>query len=175
MQTSKHEQELNNALARLKKGIQPQRDLWRGIELSIESSQLNTTVQPLNKRVWVASAASFVFVLLMGWFVVKPDINQRMDSVNNRYSNEENADVVEVLSLQHQKQLTTLLVDYEGQIATTDNWQQQLRELDRAALVIKAALKEEPSNNALLQMLKNVYQQQINLVEVVHTSKWQQI
>ena len=74
-----------------------------------------------------------------------------------------------------QKQKQALLVHFAGQPALTNNWQEQVAELDKAELAIKAALKNEPNNMALLKLLQNVYQQQISLIERVHSPKWSQI
>ena len=67
-----------------------------------------------------------------------------------------------------------MLVRFQEQPALTHNWQEQLTELDEAADAIKAALENEPNNMALLKMLQSVHQQQINLIERVHSPKWQQ-
>ena len=63
----------------------------------------------------------------------------------------------------------------QGQATLTENWQQQLEELDEAAIAIKKALENEPNNVALLKMLKKVHQQQIMLIERVHAPAWKTI
>ena len=68
-----------------------------------------------------------------------------------------------------------LYTNLDEQKALTENWQQQLSELDRAARDILEALEQDPGNMDLLKMLRNVYQQQLNLVERVHQPKWQYI
>ena len=83
--------------------------------------------------------------------------------------------LVDALSEQQDEQMTTLLASYDSAPELSENWQTQLKELDDAAVVIKAALKDDPNNRALLKMLKHVYQQQITLIERVHAPKWQQI
>lgn len=168
MQTSKAEQQLNRAIECLPKDMMPERDLWRGIELGIEKPE---TIEPSSRPsqpVWLASAASFFAVAMLGLLV------WQYQAPNNDFS-AQSAALVEGLSMQHESQLNTLLVKFDGQQAVTENWQQQLHELDSAADAIKAALKEDPANKALLQMLQHVYQQQIDLVERVHSPKWQQI
>ena len=76
---------------------------------------------------------------------------------------------------QQQQQVSSLLASYQSTPALTEDWQQQLKELDDAADAIKTALKEDPDNSALIKMLHHVYQQQIALIERVHAPKWQQI
>jgi hypothetical protein len=168
MQTMKSEQHLQNALAELPLEKQPERDLWRGIELGIERPIVETSATTKNKPVWLASAASFALIATLGWFgfqsaPTQPNFGQ------------ESAALVEALSAQHRSNVDALLVEFEGQAAVTENWQEQLQELDDAAGAIKLALKEDPANTALLQMLQHIYQQQIALIERVHTPKWQQI
>ena len=67
------------------------------------------------------------------------------------------------------------MVRFQDQPALTQNWQDQLTGLDDAADAIKTALENKPNNMALLKMLQSVHQQQINLIERVHSSKWSQI
>jgi hypothetical protein len=64
------------------------------------------------------------------------------------------------------------LIRFQDQPALTQNWQDQLTELDDAAVAIKMALRNESNNMALLKTLRYVHQQQINLIERVHSSKW---
>ena len=114
MQTMKSEQHLQDAIARLPVDKQPQRDLWRGIELGIENPLGEETTPATNKPVWLASAASFALVAMLGWFgfqtpSTQPDFGQ------------ESAALVEALSAQHQTHIDTLLVQFEGQAAVTEN------------------------------------------------------
>jgi Tfp pilus assembly protein PilF len=47
--------------------------------------------------------------------------------------------------------------------------------LEEAEQAIKQALENEPQNQALLTMLAQVYQQQLDLINKVHAPRWQQI
>ena len=165
MQANSKESVLEDALTKLPREQQPDRDLWRGIELALEEPQ-----KPSNESkssIWLASAASFALVVSLGWYTL-------LQSPINDLS-EQSAAIVESLSVQHQDSVSALLVNFEGQQAVTENWQDQLRQLDEAALAIKGALEQDPANTALLMMLQHVYQQQIALIERVHAPKWQQI
>ncbi|MCW8109154.1 hypothetical protein OPS25_11660 [Alteromonas ponticola] len=161
------EHELQRQLDTLPKEKQPQRDLWKGIELSLEAENPAESRSGLHAK-HIALAASFALVAMVSWFTFKPIEPQTHDSLTGQ-------SLVTALSNQHQQQMNALLVKFEGQPAVTENWQQQLQELDSAANAIKAALEEDPDNTALLKMLQNVYQQQMMLVERVHAPKWQQI
>lgn len=161
---------LQDKIAELQKDKQPQRDLWPGIELALaneaapnQQKQSNNNVTNLTTR-WVAAAAAFAFVGVLSWY----GINQPAENISGEQ-------LIAALSSQHEEQKDALLVKFKDQPALTKNWQEQLTELDEAAVAIKAALREDPNNVALLKMLQNVHQQQINLIERVHSPKWQQI
>lgn len=66
-------------------------------------------------------------------------------------------------------------MQYQSQAALTDNWQVQLQELEDAEQAIKQTLENEPKNKALLSMLAQVYQQQLDLINKVHAPRWQHI
>ncbi|MDO6839100.1 hypothetical protein Q4602_06445 [Paraglaciecola chathamensis] len=171
------EHALQDKLAQLDKQKQPERDLWPGIELAlVKQEDQARNVHDLsdkkvrvndNSRYWgraVALAAAVAIIALVSWKGMLPN--------DDMISGEE---LVAALSAQHEEQKNALLVQFEGKNALTNNWQQQLAELDSAAEAIKKALLNEPDNMALLKMLQSVHQQQINLIERVHSPKWSQI
>lgn len=154
------EQNLQQRLSRLPEERQPERDLWPGIEHALNARQ-NT---PAGWRKVSALAASVMLVGLLGWL-----------SLSQWQASDQQQQLAVLLSEQHQQQKDYLLAAYANQPALTDNWQQQLEELDEAASAIKLALEQDPQNMTLLKMLKQVHQQQIDLIERVHTPKYQQI
>lgn len=157
------EKQLSVKLQSLEKNKLPERDLWTGIELGLATE--NKHVIPMGKsQKGYLLAASILLVAMLGWMA--SDINH--SAINGE-------ELVARLSTQHQQQKNALLVYFKDQPALTDNWQQQLAELDEAELAVKAALAQEPDNMALLKLLQNVYQQQISLIERVHSPKWSQI
>ncbi|MCW8093146.1 hypothetical protein OPS28_15225 [Alteromonas ponticola] len=164
---NKFEQELQQKLDSLSREKQPQRDLWKGIELSLETNTTERAASGFQTK-HLAMAATVVLVATLSWFTLKPMRPETQQNLTGQ-------SLVQALSNQHQQQMNALLVKFEGQPAMTQNWKQQLQELDSAASAIKAALEEDPNNTALLKMLQNVYQQQMMLVERVHAPKWQKI
>ncbi|MEP1448269.1 MAG: hypothetical protein ABJK37_19360 [Paraglaciecola sp.] len=154
---------LADQLADLEKDQQPDRDLWPGIELALSSDIAESSPTVAGKKLYLVAATVAVFGLI-GWL----SINQQEVSLTGD-------ELVASLSAQHQKQKNALLVRFQDQPALTQNWQTQLTELDDAAEAIKMALENEPNNMALLKMLQSVHQQQINLIERVHSPKWQQM
>ena len=184
---------LEAEIQRLPKTREPERDLWRGIELSLHSqvsgkadenglheNGLNNepsgqdkrgTVARLSTTPWLAMAASAMLVSVI-WYFSPVFTNGETSGQQPKLAGYA---LVDALSEQQDEQMTTLLASYDSAPELSENWQAQLKELDDAAVVIKAALKDDPNNRALLKMLKHVYQQQITLIERVHAPKWQQI
>ncbi|MEP4891323.1 MAG: hypothetical protein ABJV04_14950 [Aliiglaciecola sp.] len=147
---------------------QPERDLWAGIEIALAEeaapNEQNKKANTESSFKMIAIAASFALVCVLSWFSLQPATEQITGQ-----------DLVAALSSQHKAQKDALLVKFQDQPALTENWQKQLTELDEAADAIKAALEHDSNNIALLKMLQNVHQQQIDLIERVHSPKWRQI
>ena len=194
---SNADKQLLQRLNELKKERQPERDLWRGIELGLtrqdDGAEGSAVINEhggrqavfASKGLW-AVAAAFAVVCSMLWFLtpignpsaLQPTDNHLLANEKAPTSNDgsvNNYALVEAQGVQQRKYIKGLLASYETTPALTENWQQQLNELDMAADAIKKALKEDPDNSALIRMLHHVYQQQIALVERVHAPKWQQI
>ena len=161
MSKTNFEQTLAKQLADVNKQQQPDRNLWPGIELALSSEATELPSSVVGKKMYLVAATVAMFGLI-GWL----SVNQQPMSLTGD-------DLVASLSEQHLVQKNALLVRFQDQPALTQNWQNQLTELDDAANAIKTALKNEPNNMALLKMLQNVHQQQINLIERVHSPKWQ--
>lgn len=161
MKDNQFEQHLQEKLETLPRQIQPQRDLWPGIELAIE----NQTQHAKKPVMWAGIAASIAIFGLLGLLslnmVMRPTL--KPSEINQ---------LVSSMSEQHEKQKQFLLASYEQQPALTDNWLDQLKELDSAATVIKTALVEDPNDANLIKLLQQVYQQQIKLIQSVHQSRW---
>ncbi|MEO9946616.1 hypothetical protein [Paraglaciecola sp.] len=165
MNNANFDKSLGEQINALKKEKQPERDLWTGIELAISKetheSDLFKTNSGRKQFQWVAGIA---FLGLVGWLTFSPQVELLTGD-----------DLVASLSAQHEQQKHELLVKLQSQPALTENWQDQLAELDDAANAIKLALENDPNNMALLKMLQSVHQQQISLIERVHSPKWSQI
>ncbi|GLR71785.1 hypothetical protein [Agaribacter marinus] len=158
------EKDMTQQLEALPREKTPSRDLWPGIEYAISQRQ---AAEKTSWRRQTGIAASFLVALLVGYMGYQ--------GLGSQGILQNNQAIAEQMSVQFMQQRDALLISLDGQNATTQNWQQQLDELDAAAKAIKTALKEDPNNQALLAMLKNVYEQQLKLIERVHAPSWQQI
>ncbi|MEC7360089.1 MAG: hypothetical protein VX914_08885, partial [Pseudomonadota bacterium] len=138
---SNFDDKLAQHISGISKEKQPERDLWRGIELGITSQQDDASSSRVTSKQWMAIAASVCLVTLL-WFAA-PFAFKADESRSDGYA------LIDAMSMQQQQQVNSLLASYESTTALTEDWQEQLKELDDAADVIKAALKDDPDNSAL--------------------------
>ncbi len=159
MSKPEFEQFLNDSLNQ-QQDISPDKDLWPGIERAIATGQSEQAEKPTHgwNKLAAVAACCIAALLTVQLFVGQGESNSMM-----------------AMSDYFTKQKQGLLVQYQNQPALTDNWQQQLKELEEAESAIKQALENEPENPALLQMLSQIYQQQLDLINKVHAPKWQTI
>ncbi|WP_346993141.1 hypothetical protein [Alteromonas gracilis] len=106
---SNFDEQLSKHIAELSKEKQPERDLFRGIELGIEAqreSNEETQGQGVSSNQWLAIAASVCLVTVL-WlsapFAFKPD-----ESKNDNYA------LVDAMSSQQQQQVSSLLASYQS-------------------------------------------------------------
>ncbi len=158
MNKSDFEQFLTQSLNDTKHELTPEKDLWPGVERALAKSEAAKPVKNGWNKLAAIAACTVAALLTAQLFIKTPQTNS-----------------VVAMSDFFAKQKQSLLVQYEGSPAVTDNWQQQLSELEEAESAIKQALENEPNNSALLSMLAQVYQQQLDLINKVHAPKWQTI
>lgn len=143
--------------------IEPSRDLWAGIEKAItEDSHRSSRSWSVNTKIFAASAASVLVAVLAIQLMPSQTIATSQAGIS-------------ALVNTYEEQKGMLLAQYKDQPAVTNNWQQQLNELEAAAVTIRASLKDNPDNAVLTKMLSKLYQQQLDLINKVHSPKWQQI
>jgi dihydroorotase-like cyclic amidohydrolase len=111
---------------------------------------------------WAQAAAVLVILIAGTLLMIRPD-------------NPQNEFDVVALSRIFEQQKQNLLVDYKDVPALTDNWMEQLQELESAAETIAYSLRSDPNNSTLLEMLEQVYLQQLSLIQAVHQTDCQSI
>ena len=142
MRKTNFDQALADQLAEVNKEPLPDRNLWPGIELALSSDIEGSPRKVSGNKVYLIAATAAMFGLI-SWL-----------SVNQQAILLTGDDLVASLSEQHLQQKNALLVRFRDQPALTQNWQDQLTELDDAANAIKIALENEPNNMALLRCYK---------------------
>lgn len=174
MSNEKFEQTLQDKIQTLPKEMQPEKDLWQGIDIALASAERETSAPESGAKVttlssWsggkpMALAASILLVAVLGWQGIQKSAHTDAPS-----------SLVSLMMAQHDEQKTVLLASLSDSAELTDNWKTQLNELEQAENAIEAALRDDPDNMALLKMLQQVHQQQLDLIERVHAPLWQEI
>ncbi|CCQ11535.1 putative orphan protein [Pseudoalteromonas luteoviolacea B = ATCC 29581] len=148
---------LKQEIQNLPDEITPTRELWPGVERAISSEAMEISAST-NIKPWLGVAVCLGAALFSVLMIMKQEPNNAV-----------------LIADFFESQKQSLLVRYQSQPALTDNWQAQLVELEAAEAAIRQALDEDPQNAALLRMLSQVYQQQLDLITKVHQPTWQQI
>ena len=149
---------LSESLNTLDKEITPQKDLWSGIERAIANNKPTKKNVVTWPKLTAIAACTLATLTAVNIFFIAPE-PQPLVAISDYFSAKKNS----------------LLVEYENKEALTTNWQAQLQELEEAEQAIKQVLEKEPQNQALLTMLAQIYQQQLDLINKVHAPRWQHI
>lgn len=150
------EHRLHDALDALPREVLPQRDLWPGIERAL--------LLPERKPVpWYRHTALAASVLLVLAASLYSGMQQSARTLPNS--------VVEqfIASLQDEHALTKemLLVRYADQEPYYADWERELRDLEQAEAAIFEALRDDPQNLAMIEILRSVQQKQLRLIDKV--------
>lgn len=158
---------------KLPKEMQPQRDLWSGIERAIQyKSQQNTIENEKINIVPMAWAASIIASVLIAWvsFAPTPPLSTPLTASNEEILHQQAGQLVTSMQESFQQQKQAMLVSY-GQPNMTnlpDNMQAQLIELAQARKTIEQALINDENNVDLLNLLRFTLQQELNLLQQLY-------
>lgn len=184
----KTEQQLDDAIARLSREIEPANDLWPAIAAQLVVPQTGpqtaqqvallpapvSTQQPVYRQ-WWASAAAVVFALALWqqWPVTQADSN----AISGQVAAEAVRPVAVDYGLAQSQQQIRLaeklqLMRLQQIPAGFANWQQQLAVWQQASEQVTLALETDPNNLKLIRKLNRLQQQQLNYIrKLVDTSQ----
>ena len=114
-----------------------------------------------------AWAASVLAAVLLTWVTFGPE------SFNNSLS----VDLASVMQSDFEKQKRFMLTSF-GQpklSELSDDMQKQLKELSSARSAINSALKNDPENSELLNLLRWTQKQELDLLKQLYSPQWQTI
>jgi len=157
----------------LPKEMQPQRDLWSGIERAIQDkSQQGAMVNKKNNVVPMAWAASLIAAVLVAWvsFAPTPQLSTPLTASNDEIMQPTAGQLVSSMQKSFQQQKQAMLVSY-GQPDMTNlpsKMQTQLIELAQARKTIEKALLNDENNVDLLNLLRFTQQQELNLLQQLY-------
>ena len=163
------EKQLQKHIDALPKDMQPERDLWAGIEKAI-TQQSNTLPKKHTKRP-LAWAASIVAAVLLTWYSTEfsQPFNEQKGIVT--------LNVVTQMQQHFEQQKALMLTSY-GQSSLNElspEMQEQLAQLESAQRSIEKALTEDPNNTDLINLLRWTQQQELDLIERLFSPQWQTI
>ncbi|MGZ9897458.1 hypothetical protein [Shewanella gaetbuli] len=168
---------LQALLSTLPKEIEPNKDLWQGIEAQINKP--NSSVKPANRlQKWkpIALAASVVMVMLFSWSNINSDPNIEtaqvtVESALQRQSTTDLLALIDTIALAHQQQIeglqssTTLVVLSDNGQVSSGPFNQGLQELKAASQQIQQALKADPNNKSMWDMWQWIMQREMTLLQ----------
>ena len=181
------DQVLQQKVGELPQQLQPTRDLWQGIDIALTEQEFEKELGQEKGRVSrdkKKSGTGAKIVDLSDWFSLKPMAVAASLSLvafiswngfNETANQSGPSQLVSQMMQQHDEQKSVLLASFSERPELTSNWQAQLQELEEAEKAIESALQNDPENIALLKMLQQVHQQQLELIEAVHLPVWQTI
>ena len=157
------EQNIEQLVESLPDELAPKRDLWQGIEQAVAKTSQDVPKRPLEVQ-WGAVAAVVAPIALVAGILM-----------NNQQTMEASPAWLEPVSASYEFQKQAMLRQVDGKAVVNSNWQQTLKELEDAEASLKEALKHQPQDPALMKMLNQVYQQQLDVISKSHQSKFMQI
>ncbi|MGV3590461.1 MAG: hypothetical protein ACO1PZ_02155 [Gammaproteobacteria bacterium] len=156
MTDRKAERRLQDALDALPRELLPQRDLWPGIEHAL----LLPERRPVAWYRHAALAASLLLVLASSLYFGMQQSAQRLpNSVVEQF--------LATLQDEHDMNMQMLLIRYEDQQPYYEGWERQLQQLEQAEAAILEALRDDPLNLEMIEILRGVQQKQLNLIDKV--------
>ena len=168
------DQALAYQVDKLPKEMQPQRDLWSGIERAIQDkSQHDTMVNEKRNTVPMAWAASLIAAVLVTWISFSPatsKLSTPLTASNEETLKPNSGLLVSSMQASFQQQKQAMLVSY-GQPDMTNlpaKMQTQLIELAQARKTIEKALVNDENNADLLNLLRFTQQQELNLLQQLY-------
>jgi len=157
---------LKDLVNELPKEIEPDRELWSGIEKALANTSQDKSTPKINSN-YMALAASITAAVLLTWFSFKPSVIEPAGVLN----------LASVMKQNFEEQKQLVLTSY-GQPEITklpQDMQDELNELSAARTAISNALKNDPNNSELLNLLRWTQQQEIDLLKQLFSPQWQTI
>lgn len=167
------DQTLASQVERLPNEIQPQRDLWSGIERAIQDKSQHNTSGNDRKNVFpMAWAASICAAVLIAWVSFSPtsQIISPLTAKNEEGVQQTANQLVSLMQESFQQQKQVMLVSYgQPDLSNLPNkMQSQLVELAKARASIEKALANDENNADLINLLRFTQQQELNLLQQLY-------
>lgn len=146
---------LQQMIDALPREVTPARNLWPGIDQAINS---DAHASHFSRR-WALAACITLMVGLSLYFGLRQPVPALPDLALEDY--------ISGLQNEHQRSKQAILVEFQQQQALYPQWQDQLHELEQAENVVYDALRRDPDNRELLNILRDVQAKQLKLIDAV--------
>lgn len=146
------ETRLQDAIDALPREVLPQRDLWPGIAHAL----LMPERAPVPWYRPVALAASLLLMLALCLNFGASEQTLPNSVVEQFFS---------TLQREHELNKQTLLVGFRNQQPVYADWEQQLLQLEQAEAAIFEALRDDPENLELIEILRQVQGKQLDVID----------
>lgn len=156
MSNRNSEQRLQDALDALPREVLPRRDLWPGIEHAL----LVPERKPMAWQRQGALAASVLLVMALSLYYGE---HQTVQQVPNSVIEQ----ALTQLRDEHALNKQMLLVRYEDREPYFADWQETLAQLEQVEAVIFEAIREDPENLELIEILRQNQRKQLDLIDKV--------
>jgi hypothetical protein len=163
--------QLDDLIGNLDQDITPSRDLWSGIEQAVtqipQEAEFDRVESTIGKTQWMKVAAMFAPVALVSgiWFGQTGGSEPQYVEPN----------WLKPVSASFELQKKQLLQRVSDSTVISPNWRTSLSELESAEKALKKALTHQPEDPALMKMLTQIHQQQLDLINKTHQFNFSQI
>lgn len=162
------DQALDKHIAQLSSEMTPHRNLWMGVERALtQQEQAHTNKITSKGYTHLAWAASFIAAILLTLGGLYPQIQNKQTPLS----------LALVMEQDFVKNKQVILANYrEGssKVLSTEV-KNQLKELASARSAINKALKADPNNSDLLNLLRWTQQQELDFLQKIYSPQWQTI
>lgn len=160
---------LRHSLQTLRSDRMPGRDLWPGIAARIADTRAVPPSQPPSSRprrsrrsrrlIGLATAASLATALAVAWTLLPPSTSPTDDAVAGLM-------LREARNMTHDYQAAWRVLDARRQPGVDAA---ALRELDRSAAEVRAALRKDPDARFLFERLQSLYARRLDIAQRLAT------
>lgn len=160
--------ELIKRCAESHRELSPPRDLWRGIETSIQRQQLTTTTHRTSIWAWLSVTAATLLVGVGVYMSLAAGLYHDPNATDAGAS--PTAKLIAYVTEHHQAQRQILLANYQD-AGLTPNFvelENELQQLRHAAEQVTQQLQQEPENSELWQFLQWLHQQELELLKTMY-------
>lgn len=146
---------LQDMVNTLPRELPPKRDLWPGINHAINLPART----PFSFRPYALAASLLLVLGLSVFYGLRQPRPSLPDMALEAY--------ISSLQSDHARSKQAVLIEFQQQRALYPQWEEQLHQLEQAEKMVYDALRRDPDNRELLNILRDVQAKQLKLIDAV--------